>query len=275
MQQLVERGRSLDRAAVQCRCRPRSPSSSAGSPIASTTSRTGSRRSPSRSASPPRRSVEGAVAGGEEGASRATSTDTPAAASTAAAPAKKSAAKKSAGEEGCCEEGAREEGCREEGPGEEGAGQDAGRRAVPGSRRSRPRRPRSAEHVSRRLRLDAELVRRGLVPSRTEAGRVIDLHRVLVNGAIADKASRLVDPGDAVVVTGEPPRFVSRGGEKLDAALDAFGLDVGRRRRARRRCVHRRVHRLPAAARAPPTWWHSTSATASCTRGSATTTGSP
>jgi 23S rRNA (cytidine1920-2'-O)/16S rRNA (cytidine1409-2'-O)-methyltransferase len=80
--------------------------------------------------------------------------------------------------------------------------------------------------VSRRSRLDAELVRRGLVPSRTEAGRVIELHRVLVNGAIAEKASRLVDPGDAVVVTGEPPRFVSRSGEKLDAALEAFGVDV-------------------------------------------------
>ena len=64
------------------------------------------------------------------------------------------------------------------------------------------------------------------MPSRTEAGRVIELHRVLVNGAIAEKASRLVDPGDAVVITGEPPRFVSRGGEKLDAALDAFGLEV-------------------------------------------------
>ena len=64
------------------------------------------------------------------------------------------------------------------------------------------------------------------MPSRTEAGRVIELHRVLVNGAIAEKAARLVDPGDAVVITGEPPRFVSRGGEKLDAALDAFGVQA-------------------------------------------------
>ncbi len=64
------------------------------------------------------------------------------------------------------------------------------------------------------------------MPSRTEAGRIIELHRVLVNGAVAEKSSRLVDPADAVVVTGEPPRFVSRGGDKLDAALDAFGLDV-------------------------------------------------
>lgn len=80
--------------------------------------------------------------------------------------------------------------------------------------------------MGRRQRLDAELVRRGLVPSRTEAVREIDRNRVLVNGAMADKASRLVASGDAVVLTGPPPRFVSRGGDKLDAALDAFGLDV-------------------------------------------------
>jgi 23S rRNA (cytidine1920-2'-O)/16S rRNA (cytidine1409-2'-O)-methyltransferase len=40
----------------------------------------------------------------------------------------------------------------------------------------------------------------------------------------------MVAPGDAVVVDGPRPRFVSRGGDKLDAALDAFGIDVGARR---------------------------------------------
>lgn len=84
--------------------------------------------------------------------------------------------------------------------------------------------------MARRQRLDAELVRRGLVPSRVEAARMIEANRVLVNGAIADKASRQVHAGDAVVVEGEGPRFVSRGGEKLDAALDAFGIDVAGRR---------------------------------------------
>lgn len=80
--------------------------------------------------------------------------------------------------------------------------------------------------VARRQRLDADLVRRGLVPSRTEAARLVESGRVLVNGAVADKAARQVHAGDAVLVQGEGPRFVSRGGEKLDAALDAFGLDV-------------------------------------------------
>ena len=76
-----------------------------------------------------------------------------------------------------------------------------------------------------RRRLDAEMVRRGLCASRTDAARAIEAGRVLVNGAVADKASRQVHAGDAVVVT-QPPRFVSRGGEKLDAALEVFGIDV-------------------------------------------------
>lgn len=80
--------------------------------------------------------------------------------------------------------------------------------------------------MARRQRLDAELVRRSLAPSRTEAGRLIDSGKVLVNGTVADKAARQVHAGDAVIVQGDGPRFVSRGGEKLDAALEAFGLDV-------------------------------------------------
>ncbi len=84
--------------------------------------------------------------------------------------------------------------------------------------------------MSRRRRLDADLVRRRLVSSRTEAQEMIDLGRVLVNGAMADKASRLVDPADAVVIEGPPPRFVSRGGEKLAAALEVFHIDVSGRR---------------------------------------------
>jgi 23S rRNA (cytidine1920-2'-O)/16S rRNA (cytidine1409-2'-O)-methyltransferase len=49
---------------------------------------------------------------------------------------------------------------------------------------------------------------------------------VLVNGAIADKPARQVAPGDQLLISGPPPRFVGRGGLKLDCALDAFGIDV-------------------------------------------------
>lgn len=76
-----------------------------------------------------------------------------------------------------------------------------------------------------RRRLDAELVRRGLAPSRAAARALVEDGRVLVGGADATKASRLVGAGDAVVVQGPPPRFVGRGGEKLAGALGAFGLD--------------------------------------------------
>lgn len=49
---------------------------------------------------------------------------------------------------------------------------------------------------------------------------------MLVNGAVAEKASRQVAAGDQVVVSGPPPRFVGRGALKLDHALDAFAIDV-------------------------------------------------
>lgn len=50
--------------------------------------------------------------------------------------------------------------------------------------------------------------------------------RVLVDGAPADKAARLVGPGQAINLAGLGPRFVSRGGEKLDAALHRFAVEV-------------------------------------------------
>jgi 23S rRNA (cytidine1920-2'-O)/16S rRNA (cytidine1409-2'-O)-methyltransferase len=55
---------------------------------------------------------------------------------------------------------------------------------------------------------------------------VIEAGRVTVAGAVADKVSRLVDPADALHVRGDGPRFVSRGGIKLEAALERFAIDV-------------------------------------------------
>lgn len=77
-----------------------------------------------------------------------------------------------------------------------------------------------------RQRLDAELVRRRLAASRTEAAELIDARRVRVNGALAEKPSRQVAPGDQLHVEGPPSRYVGRGALKLEHALDAFGIDV-------------------------------------------------
>jgi 23S rRNA (cytidine1920-2'-O)/16S rRNA (cytidine1409-2'-O)-methyltransferase len=84
--------------------------------------------------------------------------------------------------------------------------------------------------MSSRRRLDAELVRRGLASSRAEAVALVEAGRVTVAGAPTTKPSRLVDVGEPLEVLGPAPRFVSRGGEKLDAALDHFHVDVSGRR---------------------------------------------
>jgi 23S rRNA (cytidine1920-2'-O)/16S rRNA (cytidine1409-2'-O)-methyltransferase len=68
------------------------------------------------------------------------------------------------------------------------------------------------------------------VPSREQAVDAVSAGRVLVAGAPASKPARLVGPGEAIVLTGARPRYVSRGGEKLDAALDHFGVAVAGRR---------------------------------------------
>jgi 23S rRNA (cytidine1920-2'-O)/16S rRNA (cytidine1409-2'-O)-methyltransferase len=80
--------------------------------------------------------------------------------------------------------------------------------------------------VTARRRLDAELVRRGLVSSRVEARSAIERGLVLVGGRPAPKPSTLVGADEALEVRGAPRRFVSRGGEKLEAALERFAVPV-------------------------------------------------
>ncbi|MFE6648920.1 TlyA family RNA methyltransferase [Nocardioides sp. NPDC057772] len=87
----------------------------------------------------------------------------------------------------------------------------------------------------RRLRLDAELVRRKLARSREHASELIAAGRVTVSGNRATKPATGVTTDVAIVVTEDPdrPDFVSRGGHKLAGALAAFkplGLSVEGRR---------------------------------------------
>lgn len=79
--------------------------------------------------------------------------------------------------------------------------------------------------MPRRLRLDAELVRRGLARSREHAAELITSGRVTVSGAVATKPATGVTTDVAVVVREDPDRedYVSRGGHKLAGALAAFG----------------------------------------------------
>ncbi len=87
----------------------------------------------------------------------------------------------------------------------------------------------------RRLRLDAELVRRGLARSREHASELIAAGRVSVNKAVATKPATAVTTDADLVVNEDPssPDYASRGGHKLAGALEAFkplGLRVSGRR---------------------------------------------
>lgn len=74
-------------------------------------------------------------------------------------------------------------------------------------------------------RLDIEVNRRGLAASREKARAMIMAGEVLVNGKLADKPGMRVPIASEITVKAKP-RFVSRGGEKLDAALEAFPVPV-------------------------------------------------
>ena len=76
-----------------------------------------------------------------------------------------------------------------------------------------------------KIRLDVLLMERGLAESRSKAHALIMAGQVRVNDQVALKPATAIDPKSTLTVD-HGPRFVSRGGEKLDAALEAFGIDV-------------------------------------------------
>jgi 23S rRNA (cytidine1920-2'-O)/16S rRNA (cytidine1409-2'-O)-methyltransferase len=87
--------------------------------------------------------------------------------------------------------------------------------------------------MARRLRLDTELVRRGLARSREQAADLIAAGRVVVAGQAAGKAASQVGQDAAIVVGGSErgEEYASRGGRKLEGALAAFAdlVVAGRR----------------------------------------------
>ncbi|SNQ48895.1 16S/23S rRNA (cytidine-2'-O)-methyltransferase TlyA [Frankia canadensis] len=79
--------------------------------------------------------------------------------------------------------------------------------------------------ASRRVRLDSELVRRGLARSREQAVDAISAGRVLVGGIPATKAATVVDGSTSIALAaGDDPGWASRGAHKLLGAFAAFGV---------------------------------------------------
>lgn len=75
-------------------------------------------------------------------------------------------------------------------------------------------------------RIDKELVGRGLVPSRTKSQELIEANLVEVNGKIIKKSNYLVDENDKIkILENDKLKYVSRGGLKLEKAINEFNLD--------------------------------------------------
>ena len=85
--------------------------------------------------------------------------------------------------------------------------------------------PGRTSHPKAGERLDQALVERGLCSSREKSKRAIMAGQVLINKQIARKPSDMVRASDQVSLT-EPERYVSRGGAKLEHALEHFNLHV-------------------------------------------------
>ncbi len=82
----------------------------------------------------------------------------------------------------------------------------------------------------KKSRIDAVLAERGLFPSRSAAAGAVRAGEVRIgrDGPVALRPSQLVEP-EAALLVDPGPRYVSRGGTKLENALDALGLDVSGR----------------------------------------------
>src|SRR5690606_23966090 len=74
-------------------------------------------------------------------------------------------------------------------------------------------------------RADTLLVERGLAETRSQAQRLVMAGQVRADGQVVAKPSSMLAP-EAQLLVEHGPRFVSRGGEKLDAALSHFAIDV-------------------------------------------------
>ena len=77
------------------------------------------------------------------------------------------------------------------------------------------------------MRLDKELVIRGLVPTRSKAQELIDNKYVKLNGQITTKASTSINDSDIIeIISNDTLKYVSRGGLKLDKAINEFNIDL-------------------------------------------------
>lgn len=82
-----------------------------------------------------------------------------------------------------------------------------------------------SETMAKKLRIDNLLVERGFFQSREGAKRAVMAGEIKIGDQVVAKSSQLVDP-EALIAVAEAPRYVGRGGQKLEGALDFFQIDI-------------------------------------------------
>ena len=100
-----------------------------------------------------------------------------------------------------------------------------------------------------KLRLDVALTQRGLTDSRQKAQALIMAGEVYVNGQKETKAGAPVKEEDALEVRGKALPYVSRGGLKLEKAMQVWPIDLKGGGVRRHRGLHRGLYRLHAPER--------------------------
>ena len=104
--------------------------------------------------------------------------------------------------------------------------------------------------MARLIRIDSELVRRGLARSRTHAATLISDGHVTLDGEVVTKPARQVNPAQAIeILVPSGDDYVSRGAHKLAGALEAPAS------RQRRPSTRGASPRCPKASKAPASLW--------------------
>lgn len=83
--------------------------------------------------------------------------------------------------------------------------------------------------ASKKIRIDELLVQQGLAESRSQAKALVLAGKVRIGTERIDKPGRALSPKTELTVI-QPPRFVSRGGEKLEGFLETFNIDLNGKR---------------------------------------------
>lgn len=80
--------------------------------------------------------------------------------------------------------------------------------------------------MSEKIRLDLLLVERGLVSSREKGKNLIKSGNIFVDGKCADKAGAMLNGDEAIEIKGNLPKYVGRGGYKLEKVLESNGIKL-------------------------------------------------